>query len=93
MPTDADYDAAITEYEQSDRTTETVAQIAAKYGISRPAFYLRLRRDGIAPRRQAGAVPPNVDARVVLNQLAMAQREIGRLEARIAELEKEHNPA
>ena len=76
-------DRVVEMYQAGART----ADIEAETGVPRPSIYMILKQQGIQPSRQKARVPMDLTVDQLLEQLAGRDRTIGRLQARVEELE------
>ncbi len=76
-------DRVVAMYQAGART----ADIEAETGVPRPSIYMILKQQGIQPSRQKARVPMDLTVDQLLEQLAGRDRQIGRLQARIEDLE------
>lgn len=80
---DTTKDRVVEMYQAGARTVD----IEKETGVPRPSIYMILRQQGISPSRQKARVPMNLTIDQLLEQLAARDRTIGRLQARIEDLE------
>jgi AcrR family transcriptional regulator len=80
--TEDTYDRVVELYMSGARLKD----ITAETGVPRPTIYYALRKRGLTPTRTK-ASDETITVSDVLQQLAAANREIGRLQARLEQLE------
>jgi hypothetical protein len=79
------YDKVVAMYQSGARLVD----ITRETGVPRPTIYWALRQRGITPSRTKAASTEEITVHQVLEQLAVANREVGRLQARVEQLEEQ----